>query len=189
MTDTLGGRHGIEVHGHYLAPAYKQALQEAEMWLIGGIPILEGAPQLAQEFMDAHDIAVQMLSVSDPGVEFVDPERAPALAGECNDHAAGPCRSSATARSRRPATFTPTGISTSSRRRWPKCWQTSPSESFQSSPPTRARDYWAFGGVYGDGGNRTHVRDSVVMASTSVSGALISSLARLAGGVAGDQSP
>jgi hypothetical protein len=41
----------------------------------------------------------------------------------------------------------------------------------------------------GDGGNRTHVRDSVMMASTSVAGALISSLARLAGGVAGDQSP
>jgi hypothetical protein len=41
----------------------------------------------------------------------------------------------------------------------------------------------------GDGGNRTHVRDRVRMASTSVAGALISSLARLAGGVAGDQPP
>ena len=41
----------------------------------------------------------------------------------------------------------------------------------------------------GDGGNRTHVRDRVRMASTSVAGALISSPARLAGGVAGDQSP
>jgi hypothetical protein len=58
-----------------------------------------------------------------------------------------PCRScSATARSRRPATCTPTGTSTSSRQRWPKCWQTSLSESFQSSPPTKARVYWAFGG-------------------------------------------
>jgi hypothetical protein len=41
----------------------------------------------------------------------------------------------------------------------------------------------------GDGGNRTHVRDCVRMASTSVAGALISSLTRLAGGVVGDQSP
>jgi hypothetical protein len=43
--------------------------------------------------------------------------------------------------------------------------------------------------VSGDGGNRTHVRDRVRMASTSVAGALISSSARLAGGVAGDQPP
>src|SRR5271154_2040791 len=41
----------------------------------------------------------------------------------------------------------------------------------------------------GDGGNRTRVRDRVGMASTSVAGALISSLTRLAGGVVGDQSP
>jgi hypothetical protein len=41
----------------------------------------------------------------------------------------------------------------------------------------------------GDGGNRTHVRDRVRMASTSVAGALISSLTRLAGGVVGDQPP
>ena len=40
---------------------------------------------------------------------------------------------------------------------------------------------------YGDGGNRTHVRGRVMMASTSVAGALVSSLASLAGWVAGDQ--
>ena len=44
-------------------------------------------------------------------------------------------------------------------------------------------------GISGDGGNRTHVRNRVRMASTSVSGALISSSARLAGGVAEDQPP
>jgi len=46
-----------------------------------------------------------------------------------------------------------------------------------------------FSSIDGDGGNRTHVRDRVGAASTSVAGALISSPARLAGGVAGDQSP
>ena len=45
------------------------------------------------------------------------------------------------------------------------------------------------GGISGDGGNRTHVRDRVKMASTSVAGALVSSPARLAGRVAGDQPP
>jgi predicted TIM-barrel fold metal-dependent hydrolase len=59
------------------------------MWLIGGIPVPEWTPELALEFMDAHGIAVQMLSVSDPGVEFVDGERAPALTRECNDYVAG----------------------------------------------------------------------------------------------------
>src|SRR6185312_17562081 len=37
--------------------------------------------------------------------------------------------------------------------------------------------------ISGDGGNRTHVRNRVRMASTSVAGALVSPLARLAGGV------
>jgi predicted TIM-barrel fold metal-dependent hydrolase len=89
MTDRWPDPHRIDVHAHYLAPAYREALQEAEMALIGDIPVPEWTPGLALEFMDAHGIAVQMLSVSDPGVEFVDPERAPALAGECNDYAAG----------------------------------------------------------------------------------------------------
>ena len=74
MTDRRPGPHRIDMHAHYLAPAYKEALQQAEMWLIGGIPVPEWTPELALEFMDAHGIAVQMLSVSDPGVEFVDHE-------------------------------------------------------------------------------------------------------------------
>jgi predicted TIM-barrel fold metal-dependent hydrolase len=89
MTDRRAGAHRIDLHAHYLAPAYKEALQQTEMWLIGGIPVPEWTPELALEFMDAHGIAVQMLSVSDPGVEFVGHERAPALARECNDYAAG----------------------------------------------------------------------------------------------------
>jgi predicted TIM-barrel fold metal-dependent hydrolase len=88
MTGTPGQPHRIDVHAHHLAPQYREALQEAEMWLIGGIPVPEWTPELALEFMDAHGIAVQMLSVSDPGVEFVDGERAPVLARECNDYAA-----------------------------------------------------------------------------------------------------
>ena len=78
----------IDVHAHYLAPPYKAALRDAEMWLIGGIPVPDWTPELAVEFMDAHGITAQMLSVSDPGVEFVDGERAPALARACNDYAA-----------------------------------------------------------------------------------------------------
>jgi hypothetical protein len=58
-------------------------------------------------------------------------------------------------------------------------------------PPVKGRSSQFFAPlrISGDGGNRTRVRDRVRMASTSVAGALISSLARLAGGVAGDQPP
>ncbi len=80
--------HRIDVHAHYLAPEYKAALQKAEMWLIGGIPVPDWTPELALEFMDAEGIAVQMLSISDPGVEFVDGAGAPALARACNSYVA-----------------------------------------------------------------------------------------------------
>ena len=89
MTDSPAGPHRIDVHAHYLAPPYKEALAETETWLIGGIPVPEWTPALALEFMNAHGIAVQMLSVSDPAVEFVEGKRAPALARACNDYVAG----------------------------------------------------------------------------------------------------
>ncbi len=66
MTD---GR--IYVHAHYLAPDYLEALHKAERWLLGGIPVTEWSPQLTLEFMDAHGIAMQLLSVTEPAVEFV----------------------------------------------------------------------------------------------------------------------
>ena len=56
MTDRRPGPHRIDVHAHYLAPAYKDALREAEMWLIGGIPVPEWTPQLALEFMELEDV-------------------------------------------------------------------------------------------------------------------------------------
>ncbi len=84
--------HRIDVHAHYLAPLYREALQESEMWLIGGIPVPDWTPELALGFMNAEGIAVQMLSVSDPGVEFVDGASAPALARACNDYVAGVVR-------------------------------------------------------------------------------------------------
>lgn len=32
----------IDVHAHYIAPAYREALIDAEMWMIGGIPYPTG---------------------------------------------------------------------------------------------------------------------------------------------------
>ncbi len=47
------------------------------------------SPQFALQFMDAHGIAVQVLSISDPGVEFLRQDEAAPLARECNDYVAG----------------------------------------------------------------------------------------------------
>jgi 6-methylsalicylate decarboxylase len=81
----------IDVHAHYLATAYVEALQRAERWLIGGIPVPQWSPELALEFMDAHGIALQVLSISDPGVEFLPQENSGPLASACNDYVAGVC--------------------------------------------------------------------------------------------------
>ncbi len=80
--------HRIDVHAHYIAPAYREALNGVEMWMIGGIPVPDWSPELALAFMDSHGIQTQMLSVSDPGVEFVVAERRLDLARVCNDYAA-----------------------------------------------------------------------------------------------------
>lgn len=81
----------IDMHAHCLPPGYAQALQSEEMWLIGGIPLPQWSPELALEFMAAHGIGMQVLSLSDPGVEFAG-AHAPALARECNDFIAGLAR-------------------------------------------------------------------------------------------------
>ena len=81
--------HRIDVHAHYLAPAYVNALRAAERWLIGGIPVPEWTPELALAFTDRFGIRRQYLSVSDPGVEFAPAGERVALAQACNDYAAG----------------------------------------------------------------------------------------------------
>lgn len=78
----------IDVHAHYLAPGYRAALETAGLAMIGGIPVPSWTPELALDFMDAHGIETQILSISDPGVSFLAGERAVALAHECNDYAA-----------------------------------------------------------------------------------------------------
>ena len=84
----MSGSGRIDVHAHYLAPTYRQELDEAGLAMIGGIPVPPWTPELALEFMDAHGIERQLLSVSDPGVGFLPGDRAIGLAEECNDYVA-----------------------------------------------------------------------------------------------------
>jgi len=78
----------IDVHAHFLPPVYREALAREQLWMIGGLPVPEWSAEAALEFMDAHGLAAQLLSISDPGVEFVAPEQAVRLARECNEFAA-----------------------------------------------------------------------------------------------------
>jgi predicted TIM-barrel fold metal-dependent hydrolase len=78
----------IDLHAHYLPPAYANSLKNAAVTAIGGPPTPDWSPDAAIEFMDAHGITAQILSVSDPGVSFLPPAERPALAKACNDYGA-----------------------------------------------------------------------------------------------------
>jgi 6-methylsalicylate decarboxylase len=81
-------RNRVDMHSHHLVPSYKRALTERGIVAFHRIPVPDWSPELALAFMDEHDIAFQMLSVSDPGVSFItDDSQANALARTVNDEA------------------------------------------------------------------------------------------------------
>lgn len=84
----MTGSGAIDVHAHFLAPRYREALEANGLAMIGGIPVPPWTPELALEFMDTHGIERQLLSVSDPGVGFLAPAEAASLAKACNDYLA-----------------------------------------------------------------------------------------------------
>ena len=78
----------VDMHSHHLVPAYRKALADRGITAFHRIPIPEWSPALALKFMKEHQIAYQMLSVSDPGVAFVaDSAEADDLARRVNDEA------------------------------------------------------------------------------------------------------
>ena len=82
-------KNRVDVHGHSLVPAYREALAAAGITAFHRIPIPAWSPELALEFMEQHDIALQFLSVSDPGVSFIEDDfEANALARKVNDQVA-----------------------------------------------------------------------------------------------------
>jgi predicted TIM-barrel fold metal-dependent hydrolase len=79
--------HRIDVHFHHIPEFYREAVYAAGRGpAIGKYP--DWSPQLALEMMDAHGIAVALLSLAQPGVGFGTIESAQALARRCNDDAA-----------------------------------------------------------------------------------------------------
>ncbi|MBT8453756.1 MAG: amidohydrolase [Deltaproteobacteria bacterium] len=82
----------IDAHAHLLPDFYLTALGEAGITVIGGIPLVAvpmWTPETAIEFMDAHGIAIQLLSFSDPAVSFLPPSEQGALARTMNEYIEG----------------------------------------------------------------------------------------------------
>ncbi len=84
-----GGAGGaIDLHAHFLTPAYRQACTEAGHSQPDGFPRLpEWDPGSALSLMDDVGIQAAVLSVSSPGVYFGDESHAIVLARAVNDEA------------------------------------------------------------------------------------------------------
>jgi predicted TIM-barrel fold metal-dependent hydrolase len=77
----------IDVHFHLIPQFFSDAVYEAGKGpAIGRYP--DWTPQLALALMDKHGIALTMLSLGQPGVGFLPPDKAAAMARRCNDYAA-----------------------------------------------------------------------------------------------------
>jgi 6-methylsalicylate decarboxylase len=76
----------VDVHAHYLPPAYYDALRDAGVTALdGGIPVPKWRVEDSLAMMDRHDIATQMLSVSSPSVNFIAGDKAARLARAVNE--------------------------------------------------------------------------------------------------------
>src|SRR5262249_60086473 len=76
----------IAIHSHLIPPFYQDAAYAAGAGpAIGRYP--EWSPERALALMDATGIEVALTSLAQPGVQFGDPAKAPALARRCNEYA------------------------------------------------------------------------------------------------------
>ncbi len=78
----------IDLHAHFLPPDYRAALLSHGHLTIGGYPTPQWSPEATLDFMGRYGIAAQVLSVSDPGVDFLPPAEAIEMARYCNTYAA-----------------------------------------------------------------------------------------------------
>lgn len=62
----------IDVHGHHIPDFYRLSLAEHGILTAGGIPIPAWSPQLAVKFMNDYGIAAQVVSISEPGVTYLE---------------------------------------------------------------------------------------------------------------------
>lgn len=76
----------VDVHCHHIPDFYRLALAEHGILTAGGIPVPPWTPESAVVFMDEYGIATQVVSISEPGVDFMPtPAERRALARQVND--------------------------------------------------------------------------------------------------------
>jgi 6-methylsalicylate decarboxylase len=77
----------IDVHFHLIPQFFREAVYAAGTGpAIGRYP--DWSPELALALLDKHGIALAMLSLGQPGVGFLPPDKAAAMARRCNDYSA-----------------------------------------------------------------------------------------------------
>jgi len=75
----------IDVHAHYLPEPYRRALERAGLArLDGGVPVPPWSIASHLEMMERHRIETSILSISSPGLQFLN-SGASQLARECNE--------------------------------------------------------------------------------------------------------
>jgi predicted TIM-barrel fold metal-dependent hydrolase len=78
----------IDIHQHFLPPAYLDVLNERGIELGGGLLVPTWDVESTLALMDRYGIEKALLSISEPGVYFGDARQAQNLARYCNEYAA-----------------------------------------------------------------------------------------------------
>lgn len=76
----------VDTHQHIVPPVWARALEASSYF--GGQPTPAWSPEAALELMNELSIRTAIVSVGRPGLAFVGPDRAPALARQVNEFAA-----------------------------------------------------------------------------------------------------
>ncbi|MGW2344383.1 amidohydrolase family protein [Streptomyces sp. NPDC001661] len=66
------GRDRVDVHCHLIPDFYRKSLTAHGITEIGGVPVPAWSPALAVDFMNRYGIETQVVSVSEPGVTYLD---------------------------------------------------------------------------------------------------------------------
>ncbi|WP_420210648.1 amidohydrolase family protein [Burkholderia aenigmatica] len=83
--------HRIDVHHHFIPPAYRDAMSRHGLHKVAGAALPEWSADASLDVMNANAIQTALLSISAPGVYFGDVEEARKLARQCNEYTAGLC--------------------------------------------------------------------------------------------------
>ena len=83
--------HRIDVHHHFVPPAYRDAMSRQGIQKVAGAALPEWHAQASLDVMNENGIQAALLSISAPGVYFGDLEAARTLARQCNEFAAQLC--------------------------------------------------------------------------------------------------